>query len=397
MNNKLWNRNFTLLFQGQLVSSIGMFATSIAIGFLLLRLTGSVKIMTTVMAVQNISYLFFLIFGGYYADRLHKKYVLSFSDFIRGLTVLVAAYFAFSGQITVWMLFLVVIILGAGSGFFYPSSKALLPEIVSRKNLKKSNSYINISTQVGNVGGNSLGGLLFQLLGAPLLFLIDGLTYLFSGVSELFLKTKHLKPTKSTILKDLPVGFSYLKKKLGLLHLTIFAGISNFFNMAGFVLWLPVFNLEFSPMYYGFFRAFLVLGIVIGSLIAGKNKSKNKFSIFSKLVILWPLILALPTLSHSFIIMSLFVFIGGVGNGFVNVFFISAIQANTPKNFLGKIMSFTSIILGITMPLGMILSGFLSDFLPLRLLIFLGYLISSISFIPFLHSKALQKVINFKE
>jgi len=44
-----------------------------------------------------------------------------------------------------------------------------------------------------NIIGYSAGGFIFQIFGAPLLFLFNGISYLISGISELFIKVKDNK------------------------------------------------------------------------------------------------------------------------------------------------------------------------------------------------------------
>jgi len=51
-SERLWNRNFLLLWQGQLVSSVGDVAYEIALGFWILLATGSSGLMGALMAAS---------------------------------------------------------------------------------------------------------------------------------------------------------------------------------------------------------------------------------------------------------------------------------------------------------------------------------------------------------
>ena len=53
-NYKLWNRNFFLLWQGQMVSVLGDALYDIALNFFVLEMTGSTVIMGTVMALVTV-------------------------------------------------------------------------------------------------------------------------------------------------------------------------------------------------------------------------------------------------------------------------------------------------------------------------------------------------------
>ena len=79
--------------------------------------------------------------------------------------------------------------------------------------------------------GQALGGYLFMILGAPLLFLIDGITYLLSAFSESFIKIPQRIPEKKDKLiekihqfkEDTVEGFRYAWQNGGIRSL-FFAG-----------------------------------------------------------------------------------------------------------------------------------------------------------------------------
>ncbi|MFR3559072.1 MAG: MFS transporter [Paraclostridium sordellii] len=72
-NNKLWNKNFTLLWQGQLVSCLGDAFYSIALGFWVLDKTGSSAIMGILMAAVSIPRVIIGPFAGVIVDRFDRK------------------------------------------------------------------------------------------------------------------------------------------------------------------------------------------------------------------------------------------------------------------------------------------------------------------------------------
>ena len=72
---KLWNLNFFLLWQGQLVSSIGSVAYYIALGFWILEHTGSTALMGTVMAVTTLPRVLIGPFAGAVIDKSNRKWI----------------------------------------------------------------------------------------------------------------------------------------------------------------------------------------------------------------------------------------------------------------------------------------------------------------------------------
>jgi MFS family permease len=91
------NRNFALLFLGGLVSRLGDSFYNFAISWYILSLTGSPVQAGYYMAFGAVIYLILSPFGGAIVDRLDKIKVIYLTDFVRGISVLVAGLMIFSG------------------------------------------------------------------------------------------------------------------------------------------------------------------------------------------------------------------------------------------------------------------------------------------------------------
>jgi DHA3 family macrolide efflux protein-like MFS transporter len=86
------------------------------------------------------------------------------------------------------VLFFVALMNGVMAAVFNPAVASVTPDLVPESRLAAANSIQQASMQAGTFLGQGLGGVLYQALGAPLLFLFDGVTFLFSGVSETFIR-----------------------------------------------------------------------------------------------------------------------------------------------------------------------------------------------------------------
>lgn len=79
-------------------------------------------------------------------------------------------------------------LLGIGNAFFVPAAQALIPSLVPRERLQSANGLRAASNQSFNLAGNAAGGALYALLGPALLFLVNGATFLLSGIGELWIR-----------------------------------------------------------------------------------------------------------------------------------------------------------------------------------------------------------------
>jgi len=190
---KLWNKNFILLAQGRFVSLFGSVLFSVALGFWVLDKTGSGTLMGTIMAASSLPRILIAPFAGPLIDRWRKSRILVAADFINGFFVLAATVIIYMDLLEVWMVFIVAIVSGISSAFFTPASAAIVPELVPPKKITNANSVNSMVSSASEILGTPLGGILYTTFGAPLLFLLNGISYILSAISEIFIKSSKEK------------------------------------------------------------------------------------------------------------------------------------------------------------------------------------------------------------
>jgi MFS family permease len=108
---RLWTPSFLVLWQSQLVSMLGDAVYAIALGFWILKVTGSTVLMGTLMAVSTLPGILVSPFAGVLIDRANKKALMIAMDIIRGVFVTLLAVSAYAGIIQIWMVFAAGILL----------------------------------------------------------------------------------------------------------------------------------------------------------------------------------------------------------------------------------------------------------------------------------------------
>ena len=238
---KLWSSSFFILWQGQLVSTLGDAIYSIALGFWVLAVTGSTALMGTLMAASTLPGVLISPFAGVLIDRCNKKRLFILMDILRSICIVSLAAAAYRGFIAIWMVFVAGILLSVCGAVFSPGIQSTIPDLVPKSKIANANSVFSIVATGSNMLGSVAGGFLFQTLGAPLLFLINGLSFLFSGASLPFVKIpQNNQKEKSHFFKDMGDGFTYMWRQKGLRIILIVAAMINFFSYIGIVLFLPL-------------------------------------------------------------------------------------------------------------------------------------------------------------
>lgn len=359
------------------MSQIGSQAFTIAMMFWIKHTTGSASLMGLLMTISMLPAVILGPVAGAIADQFSRRKIIIYSDVFRGIPVILLALLFFftpaSTRLTIICLFVVTLILGVLGAFFHPAIGAAIPDIVPKEKVPAANSLNQSSRQIALLTGQALGGYLFIILGAPLLFLIDGITYLFSAFSESFIKIPQAIPEKKDIWhdkirqfkNDLLDGFRFSWKNSGLKSLIITAAFINFFAIPIFIL-LPFYVedfLEVGADWYGYILAAYGLGSLVGYGIAGiiKLKDSMRSRVFIIVLILmsacFPVFSILKNAAAALMLMILL----GTLNGFFNINIISVLQLLIPGEIRGRIFGlFMTLTAGLT-PISMGLSGIIAD------------------------------------
>ncbi|MCJ7582338.1 MAG: MFS transporter [Candidatus Aminicenantes bacterium] len=374
---KLWNKNFFLLWQGQFVSQLGNQAFSIAMVFWIKHQTGSASLMGLLMMLIHLPMVILGPVAGTIADSYSRRRIIIACDVLAGVPVIILAmliFFAPQQTSLILVLMLIVgLLLGAVRTFFNPAITAAIPDIVPEEKIAAANSLNQSSVQISTIFGQGLGGYLFMLLGAPLLILINGITYLFSAFSESFISIPQGLPEKSRIWKekfaqfkkDTLEGLKIVWRNTGMRSMFFVAAFLNFFIMPLIVL-LPFYVEDFlgvTPDWYGYLLAGFGFGALIGYgfaatlKLSGKRRSR---SVILAMILMTILLASLSVANKS--ILSLAIWVGiGIANGFININIITLLQTSVPSELRGRIFGLlTTITAGLT-PLGLGLGGVVAD------------------------------------
>ncbi len=359
------------------MSSIGTQAFTIAAMFWVKHATESATTMGMIMMASTIPMVLLSPFGGTFADQFSRRNIIIVCDLISGLGVLVLAALMFlipdSTALLLTILVVVTILQGVVGAFFSPAIRAAIPSIVPADKLTAANSLHQSSVELSTLIGQSIGGLCFRLLGAPVMFLLDGITFLFSAFSESWITIPQKLPEKresaseaiALFKSDMSSGFRYVWKRNGLRNLLLIAAILNFFAIPFFVL-LPFYvedHLLARVDWYGYLLAALGGGGLIGYGIAGTlglEGRPRRISLVVSLLFQAVLLTMLGFVANQWLALIL-MFTSGIFHGIVNINFLTLLQIATDDEFRGRVFGVMYLLVGGLSPLAMILAGVVAD------------------------------------
>lgn len=181
----LRQRNFALLWFGQLISLTGDYVLIVALPFYTYQLTGSVLATGVMFLVQALPGLFLGSLAGVFVDRWDRRWTMIASDLLRA-GVLLFLLLARSRDL-VWIIYAVAFTEQLISLFFIPAKGAIIPNLVEEQHLMAANSLNSTSDAITRLVGPPLGGALLALLGLSSTVFIDSASYLVSAVMILLI------------------------------------------------------------------------------------------------------------------------------------------------------------------------------------------------------------------
>jgi MFS family permease len=329
--------------------------------------------------------------AGVYADRLNKIRILYITDFIRGISVLAGGLLIFTFSQDLYLLLIlysITVILALNNAFFNPAITALRPEIVKDEHLNQANAIFSFISSLQTILGVLLAGALYTLLGIELIFIVNGISFIVSGFTEMFIRANHpdvqIRDDDSTVIDDFKVGMRYIKNKTGLLQLMLCAVILNFASAPIFANALPyLYNivLEKEPIHLSissitFSSGMLLGGIIIGALgtkvVIRRNVRQGLTMMTIGFILVGILMYSVSinsiTYSTFTIIFLPLLFLFAISNIWLNVPFMTGMMRAVDGPVRGRVLSMMETLAGGLVPLSFVAGGLILEYSNLGIL-----------------------------
>jgi len=381
------NRNFLLLFFGRIVSSVGSAIFIIAILWSAAAEIGGVGAVSTVLSTIAVTNIIFSPFAGVWADRWKKKNILVITDLISGGILILLGIFFGTYFYQIWVLIITIFGLQICGTLFGPALLSLIPIMVNDNELSQANAMISMTDRLSQLIGMAIGGVIVSLVGIKWAILIDGMTFIFSAVSEMFIKAEEKGRKKEEaekngmIFSDIKEGFKVIWNNVQLKGLITLETLDDFFGTTIFV-FLPVLAseiLKVGPGEYGIMQTMLGAGSFISALVLSSIKEiKMKYVALMLSSVLAGVFLASLGIANSYIYVLIVLLMLGVMTEIGNINENLLIQRITPENTRGRVFALRSTIDNSLRPFSYAFAGIMATFFSLKSLFFVFGIITSI-------------------
>ncbi len=292
----LRSRNYRLFFLGQGVSLIGTWMQTLAMSWLVYRLSNSAFILGIVGFAGDLPSFILMPLAGVWADRINRRKILVITQTLAMIQAFVLAILVLTGSVQVWHLIVLAVSLGLINAFDMPARQSFVIEMVEDK--KDLPNAIALNSSIFNSArliGPAVAGILIAVLGEGYCFLINGFSFLavIAALLSMQIKPHRGRAKIGGTLQGLKEGFSYALGFMPIRSLLFLVAIVSLMGMSYAVL-MPVLAREVLAGGSHTF-GFLMGAGGLGALIAGIHLASRKSVLgLGRLI---PLSLALFSLS----------------------------------------------------------------------------------------------------
>ena len=363
-------KKYIVLWLSQSISQLGSSMTAFALVLWVYEQTHSTLSVSLISFCNYVPYILTSIFIGSFIDSHRKKSVMLVADSIAAMTSLFTLGFLIAGNLAVWHIYIVNMIVGVSTAFQQPASSVAIAKIVPKNKLSNVSGMNSFSGNLVIVFSPMLAAMLFSVGDLPLILLFDLFSFAVAFCVLLFLIRIPERLTKGKFkspFAEIMFGFHFLKTEKGILYIMLTMAVINFFSRLTYENILSPMILARSSennIVLGIVNACMGIGGIVGGLLVSmKRESRKKASMIY------------VSAALSFLLGDLTMAVGR------NVFFWSfaALAASLPlpfimagqnlilykkipENIQGRVFAVRNAVQYSTIPFGILLGGYLSDY-----------------------------------
>ncbi len=376
----LFQRDFTLVVIGQIISLFGSAILRFALPLYLLRQTGSAALFGAVGAASFIPAVLCSPMGGVAADRVNKRNIMVGLDFSTAGLILLFTFLL--GRVPLVPLTAVCLMLLYGiAGAYQPAVQASIPLLAKPEQLTSANAVINMVSTLSGLLGPVIGGVLFGALGIRPILWVGTVCFLFSAVMELLIRIPHQpRPAEggvlSTVREDLGESWRFIRRQRPVFFSAMLVlALFNLVLSAALIVGIPVAVVQvlgMSDSRLGLTQGAMGLGGLLGGVLAAWLGARLRLRrggalllAASATVLVMGLALApgIPPALGWWAVTAMSLAIMVLSTLLV-VVLSAAVQGQTPQALLGKVMAFIMAVSNCASPLGQAVYGVLFEKCP---------------------------------
>jgi MFS family permease len=351
----LRHRNFRLYLMGQGLSQAGTWMQTVAMGWLVLKVTGSGGMLGLVSAAQFTPTLLFGAFAGTLADRHSRWHMLQITQVLAAVIAIALGLMVLTDTISVWSLFVLAAAFGTVNAFDMSIRSSFVYELVGPDDITSAVGIGSTTNNVARIVGPGIAGVLIAAFGLAVPFLVNGVSFLAITIALLLMRQSEFVPKvpvkreKGQVREGIKVVWADSRLRTPML-MTVVIGMLAYENQIS----LPLFakyTFDREATGYGILSSVMGIGSVLGGLLIARfGRATHKRLGFAAAFLGGSMLLAavMPT----FWTMSAALLLVGAGSVAFITMNSATLQLTSPVAVRGRVMAlYITAIIGTT-PIG---------------------------------------------
>jgi MFS family permease len=323
--------------------------------WLVIQLTHSATTLGIIVALQTLPVLLLAPYGGLIADRVDKRKATIVAQALMGLQALALGILTITGNVHVWEIGVLAVVLGINNAFEGPARQSFMLELVGGEHLRNAVSLNSTMVNMARLVGPAIGGLMIAAVGTGWCFLFNAVSFIAVISSLMRMDKSQLDPvppsprTKGQVRE----GIRYVRGVPRLVIPLMMMGIVGCFTYE-FQVSLPYLaqhGLHAGPAAYGFMTASMGAGAALwGLVVATKGKTGIRTLVLSCIAFGTMMTFATlaPTLAFELVALAL---VGAASISFMSQA-NATIQLSAAPEMRGRVMALWFIALQGSTPIG---------------------------------------------
>ena len=362
-----WKSQFITVAIGHAISMLGSHGVQFALIWWLAEKTSSPFMLGISGLVAYLPMSLFSPLAGIAADRYNRKFISIFSDMAMGMVALIYAIILFFFDLPVWTVFIMLCVRGIGSTFQQPAIQSIIPQLVPKDQLIKTNGWIQLLNSGSFLIGPVIGAALYSIFPISIVLLSDVVGAILASIALAIVKIPKIAKTQREeqhFVAEIKEGLQVFREDRKLFYIVVAEALCMFFYapLSSFYPLMTSDYFQLSAMYGSAVELSFAIGMMISSLLFSsilkiERKIRASFiGLFGMGVISLLCGIIPPTYIGWFFFAASCICLGASGN--VHTIPLTAyIQATVEPQKMGRAFSVLTLISSVSMPIGLLFSS----------------------------------------
>jgi len=370
-NAERWRPLFLTIWGGQALSLFGSRLVQFGLIWWLTRSTDSATVLALAGLMAYVPTVFLGPFAGVLIDRWNRRRVMILADGAIAVATAVLALLFALGRASVPWVYGVLFVRAVGGAFHWPAMQAATTRMVPPQHLSRVAGLDQSLRGLAMVLSPPLGAVLLELLHVQGVLAIDVITAVLAVTPLLWIRIPEASDRgegvgASSILGGLVEGFRFAVRWRGVILLIGALALMNFVVNPAFVL-LPLYVtrvLDGGALQLGSLQGIFGIGFVLGGVLLAVwgGFQRRIVTALLAVAVMGVGIVGMGVTPHGWVILvGGALFVVGLMEPIANGSIVATLQASIPEGMQGRVFALLGSATQAVVPLGLALSGPLSD------------------------------------